>query len=177
LASGVVTRRRLMARRQLSTQRGGNRTPAIYSQQVRSTIHPGEAGKLYGVLRRSSGKPFFDADPRRSAIPRSSPIGDNGGWVQSAAMGLRRVSGEVKDHHGARRSRGPSNRPHGVRGRVWQGPPGDPAPAGSVRLTSRPKIPRGRRPGHQPPHVIETVTRARAGETVLSGPPIGRARA
>ena len=40
---------------------------------------------------------FFDADPRRSSIPRSSPIGDNGDCVRSAAMGLRRVGGEVKD--------------------------------------------------------------------------------
>jgi hypothetical protein len=40
---------------------------------------------------------FFDADPRRSSIPRSSPIGDNGDCVRSAAMGLRRVGGGVKD--------------------------------------------------------------------------------
>ena len=113
---------------------------------------------------------FSDADPRRSAALRSSPIDDNGGWVRSAAMGLRRVSGEVKDQYGARRSRGPSNRPHGVRGRFWRGPPGDPAPTGSVVIvpansTEKKKI------WPPAPHVSPTARASdRYKEATASGP-------
>jgi hypothetical protein len=52
------------------------------------------------TLRRATAEHrqhFSDADPRRSAILRSSPIGGNGGWIRLVVMGLRRVSGEVKD--------------------------------------------------------------------------------